>query len=1552
MAGEQQRENLNSRYLVRKSLGEYAPWRGYSVRDSLSEKEYLLFSLCAPTDTTVALDDLRMRDYLFSRGGGIISPALSLQRINGTISFLLGAAELVPLTKALPSMRSLAVRAAMKRLATEVLTRHRVGLHFHNLTPESLYVSNDSLGMLPTAYLLPREILRRIGSPRALDERYLDDLSVDLRMLAEILSHFTTCADRETAEAARRVSFRLRSLGPETPGAEYFGAVEELLALVGAEDRDELLPPLREFRAAPHAAPMRAMRQIAAKAREGERQVVLVRGESGEGTTRFLGEIARSCEGEWGMEPGEIVSDQTLFDDVAEREAPRDAGYCLIDDHVNDPILSCHIIDHICRAADVCPLVVLAPSAGAPEQFIEILREELAKHDVSIREVALPPFGAAEKLRILSQMVPRRDGAARPAHRDSALPLAIARCNIAAVRSDDSTPDGGAPDDFLSRLSAEERSVLNFIATFTFDVPLSFLLGIYAPEEANIYLALQRLVALGIVRTRAHVSALAGGALCVSYGVASEAISKIVTAAVPADRRRQIHGNIAHLLEEKRGVPALFSFYHLTKSGDRTEASLKGFEILELLAKRKRFSALACFSGNFMEEKLERCLPADIRYKLYLDLGTCFSLAGSMDRAETCFRRCREEASRDPEPSAHRSIMVEASRRECEILEKKGEFTKAEKLLEKVIAAHGETLPANERAKLYHDMAWIDYRLGAFDESWKNCLLVHRLLDEKRNPAEIAQAYNLMGTINWNRSKYDDAVLCYQRCLAIRQESGDESGIAVTYNNLGLVHLSLGSLEEALDCFTKSMDIKERHNNLPGLAAGHHNMALVYLDMDRIREAEKNCAAASRLAEEIGNQQLLAESYGTMGDIAFLSGNHEKAKGFYLKDLRLCDKTKSLREKAITCRRLGELALTEGKLPETSEMLAEARALNQKIGSRLETALLNLLEGRILLTEGKVEDGRSRLEGAVLELSLLGKSAAAAAVAAEIGSLHLGEGNEQLAREYLQRATALAGDGVGLPKQVQLLQDNLDRRSELTESAIATDADRFRMLCKVTSLLRTIREPAKLYEAVVETVRRATGMERAALIVRGDTNDVFRVVSGAGGLSAGAVAGDKNIGAFIAIARHLGYPIDSSRSEIPEGKVSSDFLARHPRAVCVPLRILGEVSGYLYLDSSRAGERTSDDDQCFLVALSQQLALAIEAAALAEKASALEKKRPHPAALARPKERITAEDVIGNSSAMRHIHELVENIKEMDTTVLLTGSNGTGKDLIAKLIHYGGPRAGRPFVALNCAAFSEELLESELFGHEKGSFTSAHRQRIGHFESANGGTIFLNEIGDLPLRLQPKLLGVLEERTFYRVGGTAKISTDVRIITATNADLRALVDQGRFREDLYHRINVFPIRMPDLRERAEDIEPLCAHFLSTYCRLYGIPVKKISPEAMTYLYAYSWPGNVRELENLVNRLIIISKRDTVLPEDLPDHIVRRPESARVESRVTLEATIDALIESIGLSAADPILPKVEGVIVNKVVEKVGDKTKAAALLGISKPTVYSKLRKYGKSKDS
>ena len=249
-------------------------------------------------------------------------------------------------------------------------------------------------------------------------------------------------------------------------------------------------------------------------------------------------------------------------------------------------------------------------------------------------------------------------------------------------------------------------------------------------------------------------------------------------------------------------------------------------------------------------------------------------------------------------------------------------------------------------------------------------------------------------------------------------------------------------------------------------------------------------------------------------------------------------------------------------------------------------------------------------------------------------------------------------------------------------------------------------------------------------------------------------------------------------------------------------------------------------------------------------------------------EQFTFHTILSKSPRMHDVFELIRHVAQTISTVLIFGETGTGKELVARAVHDASPRRGNPFVAVNCAALPESLLESELFGHEKGAFTSAVGQRKGRFELAHGGTIFLDEIGEVPLPMQAKLLRVLQERRFERVGGTQTVEVDVRVIAATNRDLLRLCKEGKFREDLYYRLNVVKIDLPPLHERPEDIPLLAAHFAQKFSRP-GAPPKVISPEAMELLLQHRWPGNIRELENAIERATVTSRDEFIRPENLP-----------------------------------------------------------------------------------
>ncbi|MCU1294716.1 MAG: DNA-binding protein Fis, partial [Bryobacterales bacterium] len=272
------------------------------------------------------------------------------------------------------------------------------------------------------------------------------------------------------------------------------------------------------------------------------------------------------------------------------------------------------------------------------------------------------------------------------------------------------------------------------------------------------------------------------------------------------------------------------------------------------------------------------------------------------------------------------------------------------------------------------------------------------------------------------------------------------------------------------------------------------------------------------------------------------------------------------------------------------------------------------------------------------------------------------------------------------------------------------------------------------------------------------------------------------------------------------------------------------------------------------------------------------------------------EQLIGNSTALEAVLEQVERVAPTDSTVLIQGETGTGKELIARAIHNISSRCGCAFVKLNCAAIPLDLLESELFGHEKGAFTGAIAQRIGRFELADKGTLFLDEVGDIPLALQPKLLRVLQEQEFERLGSTHTHHMNVRLVAATNRNLMEMVKRGEFRSDLYYRLNVFPVSLPPLRSRREDIPDLVAHFVEIFCRRMGKKIEHISPETMFALCSYSWPGNIRELQNLIERAVILSNFG-VLPNPLPTAAASKDDAIIFPAATTLRDSERALISN-------------------------------------------------------
>ncbi len=469
-------------------------------------------------------------------------------------------------------------------------------------------------------------------------------------------------------------------------------------------------------------------------------------------------------------------------------------------------------------------------------------------------------------------------------------------------------------------------------------------------------------------------------------------------------------------------------------------------------------------------------------------------------------------------------------------------------------------------------------------------------------------------------------------------------------------------------------------------------------------------------------------------------------------------------------------------------------------------------------------------------------------------------------------------------------------------------------LMKISAAINSIRSLDELQKQLLELIFEVVPAQRGAILLVSE--------EGAEGHEFSSVFGlDRESGpdATVRVSRTITQQVQRDgvsivSNDVPAsdvfGGAESVIASQAQSVLAVPLVLFKRVIGIVYLFTTDPAERFDEDQLQLVTAIANIAAVAIENARHIE---SLENENAELRAVAK-----IEHSMVGDSERMSALYQMVARVAPTETTVLIRGESGTGKELAARAIHHNSLRSNQPFVAVNCAALTESLLESELFGHEKGAFTGAVAQKKGKLEMAESGTIFLDEIGELAPSLQAKLLRVLQEREFERVGGTKTIKVDLRLIAATNKDLEEAIRHGEFRQDLYYRLNVVSLAMPSLRERKEDI-PLLANF---FVEKYGHKVRqrpmKLSKEARTRLVAYDWPGNVRELENAIERAVVLSSTDTIMPEDLPEAVLET----------------ESITSSAVTTYHDAVLETKKQLILNAVEQADGSYTEAAKLLGV------------------
>ena len=496
-----------------------------------------------------------------------------------------------------------------------------------------------------------------------------------------------------------------------------------------------------------------------------------------------------------------------------------------------------------------------------------------------------------------------------------------------------------------------------------------------------------------------------------------------------------------------------------------------------------------------------------------------------------------------------------------------------------------------------------------------------------------------------------------------------------------------------------------------------------------------------------------------------------------------------------------------------------------------------------------------------------------------------------------------------------------------------TTARELLLLYEVSRRLDESLDMREVVQPVLEALARHMGMNYGTLtLLHRDTGQIL--IEAAHGLSPGQFRhakyrlGEGVTGRVIA----TGEPVIVPRKSESHLLLDRTGRGKSPDTafLCVPIKIGQEVVGALSVDTPTKPESELQNDLRLLCIVASMIAQAVKLrrAAFEEQERLAEENRRLRGDLG---ERFRPGNMVGNSHEMREVYQQITQVAPTNATVLICGETGTGKELVAQAIHYNSDRANGPFVRVNCAALPESLVESELFGHVRGAYTGAVRDRKGRFELANGGTLFLDEVGDVPPAIQVKLLRVLQEQEFERVGDTQLIKVNVRVVAATHRDLGAMVANGRFREDLFYRLNVFPIYVPPLRRRRSDIMPLAEHFLQLYARQQRSRARVFSAEARRRLLAYSWPGNVRELENAVERAVLICNSETIDVQHLPPAL-QALENESTESDNSLAAQVSNL----------------ERKLITEALRAAGGNITAAASVLQTTPRVLAyKIRKLG-----
>ena len=963
-------------------------------------------------------------------------------------------------------------------------------------------------------------------------------------------------------------------------------------------------------------------------------------------------------------------------------------------------------------------------------------------------------------------------------------------------------------------------------------------------------------------------------------------------------------------------------------------------------------------------------------------IAKVLSKRGEIDSALTYFQNAMqlyEQAgdSRDVAEMLNRMAWLE---------KEKGDFDEAVRSATRALQLVDTTAVTPTTGYIEHTLGTIAYARG----DWQTAKgAFERALEvaEKTSSDQLRKVSTAsLGNVMWKLGSWNDALAFFRRNLEQSEHEGDLWDLVLAYNNVALIEFSRGNFHAAASLFEKSIRIDEKLGSPENEALAQENLGEALEMIGRWGEARDRYERCLHLEGFDESRTTRISVYVPLARLTSKTGDIPRALQYAHKAY---DAARRARDEDLTAEAALVLAQIEGdreNFGEATHYVNEALQLFEQSGTAHGTARASVVAAEIHLRQQRLDDARAALErGKSIALSL-GDRFTLAVIDWIEGKLFFFAGERQAAEQKFTDAESVF-DELDTPYEMGRLFFDLGVvRDEPDEAALALrraikiferleathDLDRargalFRLrpagkkpetnvvgLYEIVKIINSTLSVEEVLNRVLDIALRRLRAERGMIILIDPITSALRTRVARNIKDGGETESRRSPQSIIKEVIQSGHSIISADARADERFVDSDSVIAENivSTLCVPLVIRDRIAGAIYVDHRETRHLFSQRDLHFLEAFADQAAIAIQNARLYEE---IEEAK---ARLSLENETLRKEvlvekhldSVVGHSEAVSRIQFTIKKASSSNSTVLLRGESGTGKGLVARIIHNVSPRRNGPFIKFNCAALPETLAESELFGHEKGAFTGADRRKLGRFELANGGTIFLDEIGKMTLAMQSKLLSVVEDKEFVRVGGTQTIKTDIKIIAATNLDIEKAIEENTFREDLFYRLNIIPLILAPLRDRKEDIPTLAEHFIRKISRDLGVDIKRLEPGIIDLFFQYDWPGNVRELEATIHRAIVMSNDEMLTRNDFygllsdPHKTIPEPPLSEMPNEL-----LTPMVRRIQMTPEvyDDVTTRVDKQLILQALDESGGRIRETARrLGLARNTLKAKMQKY------